>query len=158
MKLDKIKRAASNARWRAANKAKISAKYREYRVANKEKIAVRGRVYYIANREKIKAARVTYCAKNREKVLATKRASHFLGKYGLTVAQKQSLLDRQGGRCPICTTTAPGKRGWVVDHNHATGKVRGLLCHPCNTGIGMLGDSAARLDAGAAYLRKGEAF
>jgi|SRR6266576_5149635 len=66
------------------------------------------------------------------------------------------LLAVQGGKCAICgysKRTAKDKR-LSVDHDHATGKVRGLLCSQCNTAIGMLRESLALLGAAAVYLAK----
>ena len=58
------------------------------------------------------------------------------------------LLDVQGGVCAVCEKASK----LVPDHNHHTGEVRALLCNPCNTGIGMLADSADRLNRAAEYL------
>ena len=81
-------------------------------------------------------------------------------RYGLEPSWYTETLARQGGGCAICGTPPNGKR-LHVDHNHShctASKgcpecVRGLLCSPCNTGIGMLGESADRLAAATAYLR-----
>lgn len=77
--------------------------------------------------------------------------------YGLTAAQFDQLLADQGGVCAICgglPPAVPGKIGqWNVDHDHDTGAVRGILCSPCNIGIGQLGDSIERLETALRYLR-----
>lgn len=65
-------------------------------------------------------------------------------RYGITDEELDELLELP---CAIC-----GKEGEVIDHNHATGKVRGRLCHSCNTGLGKLKDSPTLLRAAAAYL------
>lgn len=65
-------------------------------------------------------------------------------KYKLTREGFYALLGAQGGRCAICSKDLP-KGTAVVDHCHESGKVRGLLCGQCNTGIGLLGDGR-RLD------------
>ena len=68
-------------------------------------------------------------------------------------AEFDALLDSQGGRCAICRTeTAGGKGGWHVDHDHATGRIRGLLCHGCNIALGYFRDDPDRLRAAMAYL------
>ena len=77
--------------------------------------------------------------------------------YRLTPAEFDALLATQGGRCAICGAPSEAVKGGVleVDHCHATGRVRGLLCGPCNRGIGALGDSAERARAAASYLESG---
>ena len=63
-----------------------------------------------------------------------------------------------GSRCALCRRTAEEARtsdrikALSVDHCHETGAIRGLLCGPCNTGIGMLGENPERLTAAADYL------
>lgn len=76
-------------------------------------------------------------------------------KYGLTMADFETLLEQQGGVCAICGggRSGPGKR-FHVDHCHVTGQVRGLLCGNCNTAIGLLGDDPERAEKAAAYLRR----
>lgn len=72
-------------------------------------------------------------------------------KYGLTPEDYLQLLESQKHCCAICGNK-PEKL--VVDHCHTTGIVRGLLCIPCNTGLGKLGDSVAGLTRALNYLRK----
>jgi hypothetical protein len=74
-----------------------------------------------------------------------------MAQYGLTVDAYDALLAEQGGCCAICGDP-PGKRPLAVDHDHETGDVRGLLCLPCNTGLGLFRDDLERLAAAAAYL------
>lgn len=73
-------------------------------------------------------------------------------KYGITLTEMQSILAKQGGVCAICGTDYPGVQGWHIDHNHGTGEVRGVLCQPCNSGLGQFGDTPDLLDAAADYL------
>ena len=80
-----------------------------------------------------------------------------LGRYGLTVQSYETLLDSQGGCCAICkqVPTGVGRFGrLVVDHDHKTGSVRGLLCCSCNRGIGWLGDLSERALAASVYLAR----
>lgn len=83
-----------------------------------------------------------------------RRAAVLAQKYGITPSHVEVLLRLQGGRCAICRTDSPGgKWGRLnVDHCHLTGRVRGLLCDPCNRGIGFLKESPERLRIAAAYL------
>ena len=71
--------------------------------------------------------------------------------YGLTVADYNALLERQGGGCAICGQPRNSHR-LAVDHDHATGRVRGLLCAPCNHAIGSLRDRPDLLRSAIAYL------
>lgn len=80
-----------------------------------------------------------------------------LARYGLTQETYDALLLAQDGRCAICGrqdsgTALHGKLG--VDHNHATGVARGLLCQPCNAGLGGFKDNPAFLATAISYLAK----
>lgn len=73
--------------------------------------------------------------------------------HGITLEQKRSMLSAQGGKCAICGTTEPGGRGdFHVDHSHENGKIRGVLCHRCNIGIGSLREDVAILFSAIDYL------
>lgn len=72
--------------------------------------------------------------------------------YGLSNEDFDALLARQGGCCAICSTTEWTGRGPNLDHDHATGTSRGVLCHDCNLGLGNFADDPARLRAAAEYL------
>lgn len=75
-------------------------------------------------------------------------------KYGLTPAEWDLLYDQQLGRCAICYTDFAGIKV-CVDHDHKTGKVRGLLCVECNHGIGKFKDNPVILRNAAQYLDDG---
>lgn len=81
---------------------------------------------------------------------------NLLKRYGLTPEGYEALFEAQDGRCAICRRPdAPTKRGMLhVDHCHDTGRVRGLLCSTCNTGIGHLGDDIERVTLALEYLKK----
>ena len=68
-----------------------------------------------------------------------RRANHRFQHYGVKREQWEHMLKEQKGVCYICGN-APGKHGLHVDHNHKTGKVRALLCGPCNTKVGFWED------------------
>jgi hypothetical protein len=89
------------------------------------------------------------CARARQRA---RNRRHF---YRLTEERFQALWEHQRGVCAICLRPLEeGKKTGVhVDHCHSTGAVRGLLCGPCNSGIGHLGDSAVRVAAALEYLR-----
>ena len=79
--------------------------------------------------------------------------------YGIDQDEYLAMLDGQGGVCAICaqpeTATRRGEvKALSVDHDHATGAIRGLLCQNCNTAIGLLGDNPERLQAAISYLTR----
>ncbi len=81
---------------------------------------------------------------------------HLKATYGITLEEQQAMLVAQGGKCANlgCVATDPGGRfnKWHVDHDHKTGKVRGLLCQACNWTAGVAGDSPERLHGLAEYI------
>ena len=79
------------------------------------------------------------------------RRAETLKKYNLTPEEFTYMVMEQGGVCGICGLVPSAL---YVDHDHATGKVRGLLCQKCNSGIGFLGDSLEGLEKAIAYLKK----
>lgn len=75
-------------------------------------------------------------------------------KYGLELGEYDRIVANQGGGCAICAATADTTR-LVVDHDHSTGEVRGILCNSCNTGLGQFDDSVDGLRAAMRYLSTG---
>ena len=76
---------------------------------------------------------------------------------GITLSFFNKVLGWQHYKCAICGTTDPGlikngKLGWHADHNHKTGKFRGILCQNCNKGLGHFQDSPILLMAAILYL------
>lgn len=75
-------------------------------------------------------------------------------KYGITIDQYDRMLRRQKGRCRVCKESfAKTGRKPHIDHDHATEKIRGLLCHLCNHMLGSARDKIRILRAGIRYLR-----
>lgn len=70
-------------------------------------------------------------------------------KYGVTRDQFEDMIKKQDNRCAICLKIL---KKFVIDHNHETGKVRGILCWSCNTLLGMAGDDIAILKRSVKYL------
>lgn len=81
-----------------------------------------------------------------------------LWRFGITLEEARALLIQQSSRCPICLCQLPdfleAERRTCVDHCHATGKVRGILCNKCNLGLGHLQDDVERLERGIKYLSR----
>lgn len=129
------KYAATQARWRAANKERISESNKQYRRANRDRLDAYQRNY----REK-HAERLYFAALKR--------------RFGIGREDYERLLGEQGGVCALCQKgqSSSNKKWLCVDHDHSTGRVRGLLCSRCNQALGLLGDSEAIYLAVIAYL------
>lgn len=74
-------------------------------------------------------------------------------KYGITPEDFKNMHESQQGKCAICSTKPKTKRGLHVDHDHDTGKVRGLLCHGCNVALGSFKEDVTLLNKAIEYLR-----
>lgn len=84
------------------------------------------------------------------------RAATLRSKYGITQEVYGQLRTAQGNVCRICRVKPPGKE-LAVDHCHRTGIIRGLLCQPCNTALGMFKDDPSLLREAANYLEMSKA-
>jgi hypothetical protein len=81
------------------------------------------------------------------------RISALRRNYGITAEDYDRMLSEQGGACAVCGGGPRGNHKYLsVDHDHATGVVRGLLCTTCNPAIGMFKDDPALLRRAADYL------
>lgn len=84
-----------------------------------------------------------------------------LRRHGIGHEDYQRMLSQQGNACAVCRGAW---RGWSgrdaphIDHDHATGRVRGLLCGSCNTALGRFGDDPARLRRAADYIEANTAL
>lgn len=114
---------------------------RRYRQRNKEKLAEAQRRYRAKNIDRIRA-------RAREYMLAydLKRL------YGMSVEEFESMLVAQGGRCAICRRAPGAGKRLTVDHDHATGAIRGLLCSNCNAMLGQAKDNPNTLLSAIDYL------
>jgi hypothetical protein len=75
--------------------------------------------------------------------------------YGIDLDKYNELLQQQNGRCAICKIEfTTHKFQIVVDHNHSTNQVKGLLCHTCNRGLGLLKDNIQVLYSAIRYLKR----
>jgi Recombination endonuclease VII len=150
---DPVYRAEENARKRAyyqTHKLKIREHMQAYREAHRQKIRERAKAHYQAHKEAItERARASRQARrqNNDPLLWNANLKRL---YGISAAEYDALLAKQGGVCAICRKHS--KRRLCVDHCHLTGTVRGLLCDRCNVGLGYLKEDQASLVAALAYL------
>lgn len=87
-----------------------------------------------------------------------KRNAKLKNRYGITAEQWDDLFDSQNRACAICRVPeGPDdiRAQWHTDHNHETGKVRGILCSTCNRGLGQFKDSPELMRLAALYVERG---
>lgn len=89
-----------------------------------------------------------YAFRCRECISAHGRETALYAKYGMTSAEVEAMRGAQGGVCAICRSASAVN----VDHDHETGKVRGMLCFSCNAALGHFRDDPAVLRRAARYL------
>ena len=118
-----------------------------------------------SNRKSGLSHRCKSCVKEYKKQPNVKKRNKYVGwksklhaKYNITPDDYFKMYDEQKGVCKICSTPEPCTSGtksrFSVDHNHETGKVRGLLCNLCNRGLGFFYDNANLLRKAAKYLEE----
>jgi len=174
--IDKETQRKNSAEWYKNNKERASIRGKAYYQANKEKIKARERAKRLAdpelyrkkNRERLKIWR----ASKEGKIAKAKsgrgtyqrhpeiQRRHWLKKkYGITIEQFDEILKSQNGVCAICKNGNDHLTKWgtktkrmTVDHNHKTGKVRGLLCHKCNAALGRFKEKTENFRAAILYL------
>jgi len=146
------------AQWYRDNKDRIKDRVRE----NCKKWYQRTK---FARREANRKRKHDWDVKNRDRELKKKKENYrnnklairewiLKKKYNISLLEYEVLLNKQNGCCAIC-----GKHqtqftiSLSVDHNHITGKIRGLLCHKCNRGIGLFDDSPETMERASFYLR-----
>jgi len=133
--------------WKKKNLDKVAAVAKRHYDAHGDELRRKGREYYAENRELIQQrARDRYDPE-------TQKYKRLKKLYGLELEEYDRLVEIAGGKCQICGV--PGietSKGLVVDHDHETGDVRGLLCTRCNVGLGQFGDDMNLLNKALNYL------
>ena len=124
-----------------------------YYAANKERYKARAAEWYQRNKERAQAQHRAYYQKNRERAQIVNHGNRLKRQYGITREQHAAMIEQQGNSCAICGGGPKNrKQKWLsVDHDHLTGKVRGLLCDGCNTALGNL-STVELLQAAQRYL------
>jgi len=138
------------------NKERIATKRKLYYKKNKEIITEKQKQYRLENREFLSERQKQWSKNNEEKRKYQKRKSKLKIAYGITPEQVGEMIKSQNSRCAICGTENPGgtHNKWNIDHDHKTGKVRGILCHYCNVTLGNVNDSVVILEKMIEYLKK----
>lgn len=133
--------------------------YRKENLANdrksKREYAARA---YAENPEKFRKTAMKHYHSHQKTIRPKKRAydklngrkNHLKSQFGMTEKDYDNLFEKQKGKCAICKKSV--RLG--VDHCHKSKQVRGLLCHPCNAGLGLFYDSKSSLRRALVYLSK----
>jgi hypothetical protein len=132
------KRGASNIN---AAKRKRYAEDAEY----KARVRARNDKYAADNKEKLSAVNKVW----RDAHPGWNKKAQLKRNYGMTVEEFNAMLLLQDSKCAVCDKTMKQP---CVDHDHDTGKVRALLCHQCNTALGLLDEDPNRMIALASYI------
>lgn len=118
----------------------------------KECDRVRSQAYYAKHKDRLIKKCNQYLREHKQQHKRYQRKSNLKRQFGLSIESYNKLLERQHGVCAIC-----GEKPSIelnVDHCHKTGQVRGLLCSPCNLGLGNFKDNSNRLYKAVEYLAK----
>lgn len=128
---------------------------RLYRSRNREKFSLKSKRYREENKELVKKKKAEYFQKNKSRIQERWNKQVLRYRFGITPQQYDKMLADQGGVCKICKkfrlTKVQKRMG--VDHCHKTGKLRGILCDWCNTGIAKFEDNESLLIEAIAYLK-----
>ena len=130
---------------------------RRWRAKYPEKSRASVKLYQARHRDKVKMAHAKYYQRTKEVTRLIKRDQELRRYYGINLKKLKELITSQGGICQLCDRVFDGSTKNLkphVDHDHKNGRVRGILCHRCNSGLGCFDDSLERLQRAIDYLRK----
>ena len=136
-------------KWYADNPERAAATRRKYRAEHKEDAMAHKQKWYADNPERARAESREYYANNKDR----HRNNRLQYAYGISLAEYDAMLEAQDGVCALCGKT-PEENGHrlFVDHDHETGRIRGLLCRVCNASLGGLGDTLEAIERVLDYL------
>ena len=132
---------------------------RNARSADVEKSRAYYKELYYKNRDACRAASDNYKAKVKDtpEYKAKVRNWNYKRMYGITTEEWDAKFAAQGFVCEACGSPEPRSKrgvGWATDHDHETGKLRGIICVYCNVALGKVEDKIERLEMLISYLRK----
>ncbi len=141
--------------WREANKERLKPIQNKWYLDNRERLLTLRKLRYENNKEQHKLASKAWALANPGRIKELSRSRNLQRNFGLTTEDYNAMLNKQLNRCDICNRHKTDfKQALSVDHCHATGKIRALLCHNCNKGIGLFKENTAALLNAVAYLKR----
>jgi DNA repair exonuclease SbcCD ATPase subunit len=135
-----------------AQRAKQRGYYKTYREKNPETVKANLEKSKLRNKEKRKEWDEKYKGSCPAQYARTQKNCWLKRNYGMTVDEFEQRKAAQDNRCPVCGETFTDTPH--VDHCHATGKVRKLLCGQCNKALGLLKDNPVAFRNAAAYIEE----
>jgi len=93
-----------------------------------------------------------YAKRNSVKIKKLARAQHLKRKFKMTVEEYDAILEKQNGVCLLCKNVCDTGNSLAVDHDHDSGKIRGLLCKNCNTALGLFKDNVDVMTRAIEYI------
>jgi len=142
---------AQRRKYYAEHKEEFNSRQIEYYAKHKKEICARQTKYQREHPAAQRGCQARYRAGHKQEVARRSRERQLMKKYGLSPEDYNKMVTLQKGLCAICKHP-PNKGNLFIDHNHSTGKVRGLLCHKCNIALGHVDNSVATLRAVIKYL------
>jgi hypothetical protein len=135
---------------------------RLYRLEHPETGRIASAKYRVANLEKVRECARDYAKRNRlthpNETHTRDRKLALSKNYGITEDEYNDLFEKQSGLCAACGSSETSLKGYLcVDHDHKTGKIRGLLCRRCNVALGLVNDNTTILIKMIDYLTPNEA-
>lgn len=128
--------------------------YKDWPEERKEKVRENNRKYYQQRKQQRNDCNKRYRWENGEKIAIAKRKHWLTYRYGISIDEYENLFNLQNGVCLIChkPENRPNKK-LAVDHDHATGKIRGLLCDKCNRALGYFDENIESMKEAIKYLQ-----
>lgn len=145
------------------NKDEVLKKRKDYYEKNKDQIRIQQLQYRKTEAGKKSRNKYTKSEKGRkiqrkyifsDKGRRTRKTYYYRKYFNISLEELTTLLEKQDYRCAVCGTLEPGGRHkkFSLDHDHETGKIRGLLCDKCNRGLGYFNDNIEVLKRAIKYL------
>lgn len=136
---------------------------KQYYLDNKDRILEQTKLSHLKHKDSISKRKKRYCLDNKDKVREWTRQwrlnnvdrirnCDLVRQYGITIEQFNNMKEQQGNQCAICPDIFKDKKNVCVDHDHNTGKVRGVLCRTCNTSLGDVRDDINLIKKLIGYL------
>jgi hypothetical protein len=111
--------------------------------------------YYQQHKENAKKYRDNYKNVHKEEIKEKNRIYRLLKTFNLSIEEYNTLLSKQNNCCAICGINEHDlKHKLSIDHDHISGKIRGLLCNKCNSTLGFLSENLEFFDKAKEYLIK----